>query len=204
MKHPASKALFSYWNACRGEAAAPSRSAFDPAAVREILGDIFVAGPDTAGEIRFRVAGTRICALFGRDLKAVPFEMLWRRPDRSRVRDLAEIVIGERQACVIGAEGHDGGVRHAVELLLLPFEHHFPGIATFTGAIVPLQAPKTAPVTAPTDAIRELTLATWRWIEKAAPHGSPPRRHPLARGVTLYQTIPGAKPVARIFRRITR
>lgn len=200
MKHPASTALFAYWNVCRGAAAAPSRSAFDPTAVRAILGDIFVAGPDSSGRIRFRVAGTRACALLGRDLKAVAFETLWRRPDRTRIRDLAEIVIGERQACVVGAEGVDGsGVTHAIELLLLPFAHDFSENAALTGAIVPLRPSRVAPA-AP---IREMTLATWRWIEGTAATGAAPRPLRPAHGFTLYKTIPGARPAARVFRRIT-
>lgn len=201
MKHPASSALFAYWNACRGEAAAPPRSAFDPAAVREFLGDIFVAGPDASGAIRFRVAGTRACALFGRELKATAFEAIWRQPDRARTRDLADIVVGEHQACIIGADGHDRtGAARAVELLLLPFEHHFPGIATFTGAILPV-SPATPALPA---AVHELSLSSWRWIETSPAPGAAPRPHQPARGFTLYQTVPGARPAARIFRGVTR
>jgi len=47
--------------------APPTRSEIEPGAVRELLGDIFVLSYDAAAGYPFRVAGTRICALLGRD-----------------------------------------------------------------------------------------------------------------------------------------
>ena len=38
-----------------------------PGAVRELLGDIFVLSYDNAAGYPFRVAGTRVSALLGRD-----------------------------------------------------------------------------------------------------------------------------------------
>ncbi len=53
----------------RRRARAPDRSEIEPGAVRELLGDIFVLSYDNAAGYPFRVAGTRVCALLGRDLK---------------------------------------------------------------------------------------------------------------------------------------
>jgi hypothetical protein len=42
MKHPASREFFAYWDGKRGDARAPDRGDIEPAALRELLGDIFV------------------------------------------------------------------------------------------------------------------------------------------------------------------
>ena len=89
MKHPVSREFFSYWDGKRGEARAPDRSDIDPFALRERLGDIFVLSYDNAGSYPFRVAGTRVCALFGRDVKDESFPALFARQHR---RDIAEII----------------------------------------------------------------------------------------------------------------
>ncbi|MEJ1934798.1 PAS domain-containing protein, partial [Nostoc sp. NIES-2111] len=71
MKHPASRTLFSYWDTLRGERTAPERSELDPGAIRNILADTFILEVDAGQTFPFRLAGTRVCALYGRDLKGV-------------------------------------------------------------------------------------------------------------------------------------
>ena len=48
MKHSTSRMLFSYWDALRGERAAPERSEIEPGEIRHILADTFILeiGPD--------------------------------------------------------------------------------------------------------------------------------------------------------------
>ena len=60
MKHPSSRAFYAYWDEKRAGARAPDRSEIEPAAVRELLGDIFVLSYDSAAGYPFRVAGTRL------------------------------------------------------------------------------------------------------------------------------------------------
>src|SRR3979409_1255395 len=69
MKHPSNREFFAYWDEKRGSARAPEPSEIEPGAVRELLGDIFVLSYDGAAGHPFRVAGTRLCALLGCDLK---------------------------------------------------------------------------------------------------------------------------------------
>ncbi|HWN78513.1 MAG TPA: PAS domain-containing protein, partial [Bradyrhizobium sp.] len=83
MKHPSSREFFAYWDEKRGAAQAPDRSEIEPGAVRELLGDIFVLSYDATSGHPFRVAGTRVCALAGRDLKDRSFSALF-APDARR------------------------------------------------------------------------------------------------------------------------
>src|SRR3979411_214660 len=48
---------------------APERGDIEPGAIRNVLGDSFIIAYDPEADHPFRLAGTRVCALFGRELK---------------------------------------------------------------------------------------------------------------------------------------
>jgi len=136
MKHASSRALYEYWSRLRGDRAAPERSELNPAAIRNILGDVLIL--EVGGPERYfiRLAGTRICSLMGRELKdrafAEPFvsgdwRELYRLMD-SVVTDTAPAV-----ASVIG-ETKDGRML-GMELLLLPLRHHGRTQARLAGSL---------------------------------------------------------------------
>ncbi|URK87942.1 PAS domain-containing protein [Rhizobium sp. RCAM05350] len=58
--------IYAYWDELRGHREVPSRSQIEPAHIRNILADLFILEKTPRGDIRFRLAGTRICALFAR------------------------------------------------------------------------------------------------------------------------------------------
>src|SRR5260370_2843800 len=122
MKHPSNREFFAYWNEKRGEARAPDRSEIEPGAVRELLGDIFVLSYDGAAGHPFRVAGTRVCALLGRDLKDRSFSALFAPDARREIEKIIAVVAAEMLAAVAGlsASSEDGSPAH-LYLLLLPF-----------------------------------------------------------------------------------
>src|SRR3954470_19385737 len=123
MKHPSSREFFTYWDEKRGAARAPDRSEIEPAAVRELLGDIFVLSYDTAAGHPFRVAGTRICALLGCDLKDRSFSALFAPEGRREVEDIIAVVAEEMLAAVAGITAtSEDGTPAQLELLLLPFQ----------------------------------------------------------------------------------
>src|SRR5271170_7886097 len=122
MKHPSSREFFAYWDGKRGDARAPDRSEIEPGAVRDLLGDIFVLPYDSDAGYPFRVAGTRISALLGRDLKDHSFSGLFAPESRDEIEDLIGHVAEEMLAAVAGitAASANGSIAH-LELLLLPF-----------------------------------------------------------------------------------
>src|SRR5215210_5879162 len=123
MKHPSSREFFAYWDKKRGGAPAPDRSEFEPGAVRELLGDVFVLSYDAAAGYPFRVAGTRVCALLGCDLKDQSFSALFAADARREIEDIIVAVSEDMLAAVAGisAVSQDGSTVH-LELLLLPFK----------------------------------------------------------------------------------
>src|SRR5271156_3373532 len=95
MKHPSSREFFAYWDGKRGDARAPDRSEIEHGAVRELLGDIFVLSYDVCAGYPFRVAGTRVCALFGSDMKDKSFAALFAPESRGEIRDIITVVAEE-------------------------------------------------------------------------------------------------------------
>ena len=53
-----------------------------------VLSDAFILALDAARGHPFRLAGTRVCALFGRELKGEPFLGLWAAASRTIIADL--------------------------------------------------------------------------------------------------------------------
>src|SRR6202030_4795829 len=102
MKHPSNREFFAYWDEKRGGARAPARSEIEPGAVRELLGDIFVLSYDATAGHPFRVAGTRVCALAGCDLKDRSFSTLFTPDTRREVEEIVTAVAEEMLAAVDG------------------------------------------------------------------------------------------------------
>jgi hypothetical protein len=92
MKHPSNRQFFAYWDEKRGDARAPDRSDFKPDGFRQLLGDIFVLACDEASGYPFRVAGTRLSALLGRDLRGQNFPDLFDSESRRDIEDIVTAV----------------------------------------------------------------------------------------------------------------
>ena len=142
MKTAPTRKLFSYWNARRGTRLAPERGDIEPGAIREVLGDSFILTFDPTGDHPFRLAGTRVCALFERELKGTPFVQLWDLAGRVRIRELAATVAGEANPVVAGVVARTAqGSRADLELLLLPLYHRGRMRVRLLGVLAPLAVP---------------------------------------------------------------
>jgi hypothetical protein len=144
MKHPSNRELFRFWNECRGTRLAPERSDIEPSAIRKVLGDTFVLEVNSVSGHPFRIAGTRLCALFGRELKGESFVKLWQRSGQAALRELIGVVVDEKigvVATATGASADDTLLPVTLELLLLPLAHQSRAEARVLGALAPMAAP---------------------------------------------------------------
>jgi hypothetical protein len=183
MKHPSSRAFFAYWDKKRGAARAPDRSDIDPAAVRELLGDIFVLSCEPKLGFPFRVAGTRVCALAGRDLKDQSFATLFADASRHEIEEIATIVADETLGAIAGvtATREDGSKAH-LELLLLPFNARPHTPISVTGVLAPFDDE--------CGALGPFTVTSWRYLhqpEKLLPRAI--RKLQIARGLMVYEGL---------------
>jgi hypothetical protein len=142
MKQASSRELFGYWAARRGKRAAPERGEIEPSAIRRALGDVFILEFDRRAGHPVRLAGTRVCALFGRELKNEPFLNLWNEETRAQVAQLAAVVADEVSGAVAGVKGRtDEGWPQDLELVLLPLSQRGDTHARMIGALTPFNAP---------------------------------------------------------------
>jgi hypothetical protein len=142
MKHPSTQSLFAYWDVQRGARLAPERSDIDPAAIRHVLGDTFVLAVDFVEEHRFRLAGTKVCAMFCRELKGEPFTQMWTEKSRVSIRNLLTIVADEAIGVVAGATGRaQDGERMELEMMLLPLARRGHARVRALGVLAPLSIP---------------------------------------------------------------
>ncbi len=184
MKHPSSREFFAYWDEKRGDARAPDRSEIEPGAVRELLGDIFVLSCDSDAGYPFRVAGTRVCALLGCDLKDRSFSALFMPECRREIEEIVGVVAEETLAAVAGitATAQDGSPAH-LELLLLPFSTRAHTPISLTGLLAPFENEPRQ--------LRDFKLTSWRYLSH------PPRRLipralrklAIARGLMVYEGL---------------
>ena len=183
MKHPSSREFFAYWDAQRGDARAPDRSEIEPSAVRGLLGDIFVLSYDHEAGYPFRVAGTRLSALLGRDLKDQSFFALFASESRREIEDVVTYVAEEMLAAVAGitATSEDGRTAH-LELLLLPFSNRAHAPVSMTGLLAPFESDL--------GTLCDFTLTSWRYLhrpEKLVPRAL--RKLAIARGFMVYEGL---------------
>lgn len=142
MKQASSRELFGYWTARRGTRPAPERGEIEPSAIRRALGDVFILEFDRREGHPFRLAGTRVCALFGRELKNEAFLNLWDEETRAALGQLLAVVADEATGVVAAANGRTAeGWSQDLELMLLPLAYRGNTHARMIGALAPLAAP---------------------------------------------------------------
>ncbi len=142
MKHPSTQAVFDYWNRRKGSRVAPERGDIDPTEIRHALGDTFMLAADFVDQLRFRLAGTRVCALFCREIKGESFEEIWEVASRKAANELMREVEEEHIGAVAGLVARtEEGSSTALEMLLLPLAHSGHARIRALGVLAPTMAP---------------------------------------------------------------
>lgn len=160
MKHASTRSLFAYWDALREERAAPERADVQPGGMRHVLCDSFILATEDVAT--FRLAGSRVCALFGRDLAGQIFTHLWRGHEVAEAQGLVRLVARETSGIVLGLLGVNvNGSELAMEMLLLPLRHGGRSDRRIIGALSPATIPSWSGLVP----LAELRMRTVRIIE---------------------------------------
>jgi len=142
MQQPTSRQLYAYWDRVRNGRVAPRRFEIEPAKIAKLLPETFIA--ESVGRLgyRFRLAGTKICEQFGRELRGADLLALWYGADRDAVTSLLRNVFAD------GAVGHGRFRAYAIgdrqadfELIFLPLIHAGEAINRTLGAITAIEPP---------------------------------------------------------------
>jgi len=133
--------IFDYWNALRGEQDAPLKSQIEPVAIRHLLSSLFILETEADRHIRFRLAGTKICDLFGRDLRGERFSALWANGQQEDIERTAEGVMDHAIPTFFNATGYSVAGHHAAfEIIMMPLRSPEGGCDRLLGAIAPAVA----------------------------------------------------------------
>jgi hypothetical protein len=142
MKHRTSRALFAYWDSVRAEQVAPQRFEIDPSRISAILPYTFILERIDSETLRYRLAGTRMCEIFGSELRGTNFLDGWSVKDRMSL--LRQVSVLSSQGAVLNLYVKLGTFDNEAvecEVLLLPLMHTTRTISRVLGALSPLSTP---------------------------------------------------------------
>jgi hypothetical protein len=161
MQTRAATTLYDYWTRQRGRQALPLRSAIEPADIAGILPDVFILEHAEAKAPLFRLAGTRICAQFARELKGTGFDRLFAPDLRERVGRIAENVMAQTAPAILLIQLVDGALDTTqAEIMLLPLATQGRTADRIIGAFAPLPGQRQ-----PLSAFRYATIDTLTVID---------------------------------------
>ena len=119
-----SQQLYAYWDRVRNGRLAPRRAEIDPAQISPLLPETFIAERIEARSYRFRLAGTRICEQFGRELQGTELLDLWTDADRRAVGSVLRTVLTDAAIGYGRFRAYGRANRQAhFEFLFLPLIH---------------------------------------------------------------------------------
>ena len=119
---PRLMALKQVWQAKRGDRWLPGRRDFDPIELRHFLGDLYLVDAlDWPRRLRFRLVGTRICEIAGRDVTGRHFDEVYPGTGlREAMQAHAAAIDGARPVRCTGQMTIAEKVGAPCEALLLP------------------------------------------------------------------------------------
>lgn len=142
MRTQTNSTLYGYWNGMRGGRIAPQRFEIEPSQIAGILSETFILEFASPSNFNYRLAGTRICEITGREMRGINFLDCWRDSDRvSLQRHLTSVrKLGAVARALI--EGTSTEAKSAqFEVLILPLLHNGNSIDRFLGAMSPINPP---------------------------------------------------------------
>lgn len=144
MRHKTTETVFNYFNDLRAGRSAPLRHEIDPSMLKGVLPDLFIMEKGRDGHVRFRLGGTRVCVVLGRELREREFSDIWDPAFRHRMRLAADTVIANRNPLelAVTAYGDDGSALD-IEMLMLPLLSRIDRCDRIFGSLVVLDPPAT-------------------------------------------------------------
>lgn len=136
MLHQAAQKLLDHWQDLAAHSALPGRHQLDPLILGSALPALVLADIVSPDYLRLRLAGSRLCTLYGREMRGTNLLDLWRGDCRRTLRSL----IGNLHAQAVPA--HLNLLAHYAtdtavpgDLMLLPLADRFGGYTHIAGAL---------------------------------------------------------------------
>lgn len=142
MRHKTTQMILAYFNRVRSGRRVPLRTDIDPTQLKTALPDVFILEVGRSGRMVFRLAGTRVCAIVGRELRGMDFDALWHVPNWHKMKLGAQAVVANRQPLHIDIRSFaDEEDRGELEMLLMPLSSRPGAVDRLFGSLVDLSQP---------------------------------------------------------------
>lgn len=160
MRHKDTITLYDYWKEIRRGRPAPERTEIAPQALGPLLGSVFILEEGNHADMIFRLAGTRLCAMWCEELKTRSFKGLFVAQDRIALERILRGVTNSHSMAVIETEARNRDGRSVQsEILLLPLE---------PGMILGVWSPFSRPFWLGAHPVTELELSSIRLMDPDA------------------------------------
>jgi hypothetical protein len=134
--------LFAHWNKARGARMAPQHCDIKPGLIAHALAETFIIEQKVADDHLFRLAGTRVCEIFGGEMRGRSFLKVWDHNHVASVVELLDQVRGHKGVGVITLIACTDGLESvSCEVLLMPLVYASSGITRIMGCISPVGTP---------------------------------------------------------------
>ncbi len=142
MRHKHSEMMLSYWAGLRGtRGQAPKRDDVSPRDFKRALPDVFLIERLDRHTYAFRLAGTRVCAIYGRELRDHNFVSLWPANDQNAVKAVMERALKTSTPALFVARAETLDRRTAeTEILLMPLADETGQVTRLLGSFVTVDA----------------------------------------------------------------
>lgn len=142
MRHKTTQMVLAYFNRIRSGRLVPLRADIDPMQLKTALPDVFILEVGRSGRMVFRLAGTRVCAIVGRELRGEDFSGLWHAPNWHKMKLAAQAVVANRQPLEVSIRSFaDEEDRGELEMLLMPLSSQPGTVDRLFGSLVDLSQP---------------------------------------------------------------
>lgn len=142
MQQITSRELYAYWDRVRNGRVAPCRLEIEPSGIATLLPETFIAECDGLFAYRFRLAGTKICEQFGKELRGADLLSLWKLEDRNAIASLLRKVSCDAAVGQMLFYAYTEAGREAkFELVVMPLTHIGEAVSRLLGAITAIEPP---------------------------------------------------------------
>lgn len=131
--------LLDYWNSVRGNRIAPKRVEIIPSAIGHILPVTFILEKRATEKLHFRLAGSRLCEIFGNEFRSLDFLDCWPESEQAILSTYLQQLLtdGTIVSVVFQAKSSNDHIGD-FEMLFLPMIHGGSTIDRILGSISPI------------------------------------------------------------------
>lgn len=139
MSIDSNKALRDYWTKIRGRRQAPTRVEIIPSEISKILPDTFILEAHDENHINYRLAGSRISEMFGKEFRGVNFFDDWPVNEQPILRKYLSELLNKGAIISLRFEAQSDRDHHGTfNMVCLPLTHSGTRIDRILGAISPV------------------------------------------------------------------